>query len=194
MIQWKERKTNELIWKFPENRVYWNDEIIVGKNQIAGIFSGFKLFSHAKLHAIIREGKKLILPENFPSVLSEFHKNKIVDSFKANVIFCSTSEFDFSGKIYGSESVEALLFEASANAHCKLRISDTSLFLKKVVGEKKNKNTADFLKFLKIHLGKALMSGGRDYLITESDKIGIELVEFTYDSRKEKSYNLGHSP
>ena len=68
LIQWTENKTNELIWKFPDNKVFWEDEIIVGKNQVAGIFTGFKLFSHPKLHDIITEGKKIILPDNLKNL------------------------------------------------------------------------------------------------------------------------------
>ncbi len=151
VIQWVNPKEDEIIWRYPVDRIEWGAQLIVEEWQ-AAVF-----FRDGKVYDVFRAGRHTLTTMNLPlltqvlSRIAGFEKSPFV----ATVIFVSLKQqqLPFGGR---AQTVELAPIQFYGSAW--FRVQDPALFVTQVVGGQGVYTTEDLQKFLRGYFNESLMA------------------------------------
>lgn len=151
VIEWVNPKEDEIIWKYPVERIEWGAQLIVAEWQ-AAVF-----FRDGKAYDVFRAGRHTLTTANLPlltrilTAVAGFERSPFV----ATVIFVSLKQFQlpFGGR---GQTVELAPIQFYGSAW--FRVQDPALFVTQVVGGQGVYTTEDLQKFLRGYFNESLMA------------------------------------
>ena len=99
VIEWKNAKKDDVVYKFPDERIKWGDTLIVKENQWA-VF-----YRDGKAYDVFEAGRHVLSTADVP-LLGGIIKAVAGNVFQANVVFVSKAQFD--GKFGGRGQTQEL--------------------------------------------------------------------------------------
>jgi membrane protease subunit (stomatin/prohibitin family) len=142
LIEWTGAGRQEIVWRFPDNRLTWGSTLIVAENQLA-VF-----FRDGKAYDVFGPGRHVLSTMNLPllnkvySALRGLKKSE----FTTDVIFVSTSQFQ--GKFGGRGQTQELAPLMFHGAYW-FKIEEPKLFVVEVVGNAKAFTTDAVNEFIR---------------------------------------------
>lgn len=142
LIEWTGAGAQDIVWRYPDNRLTWGATLIVTENQLA-VF-----FRDGKAYDVFGPGRHVLSTQNLPlfskvySKLRGFKKSE----FTSDVIFVSTSQFQ--GKFGGrgqTQELAPLLFHGAL----WFKVEEPKLFVVEVVGNSKAYTTDAVNEFIR---------------------------------------------
>ncbi|MEZ0248243.1 MAG: SPFH domain-containing protein [Thermoproteus sp.] len=151
VIEWVNPKEDEIIWRYPVERIEWGAQLVVQEWQ-AAVF-----FRDGKAYDVFRAGRHTLTTLNLPlltgvlSRIAGFEKSPFV----ATVVFVSLKQFQlpFGGR---AQTVELAPIQFHGTAW--FRVEDPALFVTQVVGGQGVYTTEDLQKFLRGYFNEGLMA------------------------------------
>jgi membrane protease subunit (stomatin/prohibitin family) len=193
VIQWVNPKEDEIIWRYPVDRIEWGAQLIVEEWQ-AAVF-----MRDGKVYDVFRAGRHTLTTANLPlltqalSRLAGFDKSP----FTAVVIFVSLKQHQlpFGGR---AQTVELAPIQFYGTAW--FRVADPALFVTQVVGGQNIYTTEDLQKFLRGYFNELLMAElskqsiftiygnldqvsfvAKNVLDPNMRRIGLELIDLKFE-------------
>ncbi|MFB0561799.1 MAG: SPFH domain-containing protein [Candidatus Lokiarchaeia archaeon] len=142
LIEWTGAGAQDIVWRYPDNRLTWGATLIVAENQVA-VF-----FRDGKAYDVFGPGRHVLSTQNLPllskvySRLRGFKKSE----FTSDVIYVSTSQFQ--GKFGGrgqTQELAPLMFHGSF----WFKVEEPKLFVVEVVGNSKAYTTDAVNEFIR---------------------------------------------
>ena len=173
VIEWSNAGVNEIVWKYPVDRLGWGSALIVRENQSA-IF-----YRDGKAYDVLGPGRHELTTANLPLLTKMYQTIRGWDKspFTAEVIFVTRSEIQgkFGGRGQSSDPVP-LLF----HGEFYFKIADPKLFVINVVGNQHTYDTISVTNFLRSFIVEKCM----DYLAAHDLKTVFTQVDETSERVK----------
>ena len=151
VIQWVNPKEDEIIWRYPVDRIEWGAQLIVEEWQ-AAVF-----FRDGKAYDVFRAGRHTLTTMNLPlltaalSRVAGFGKSPFV----AAVIYVSLKQYKLP---FGGRGQTAELAPIQFHGSAWFRVADPALFVTQVVGGQGVYTTEDLQQFLRGYFNESLMA------------------------------------
>ncbi|MDT7870697.1 MAG: SPFH domain-containing protein [Thermoproteus sp.] len=151
VIQWVNPKEDEIIWRYPVDRIEWGAQLVVEEWQ-AAVF-----FRDGKAYDVFRAGRHTITTMNLPlltaalSRVAGFEKSPFV----AAVIYVSLKQYKLP---FGGRGQTAELAPIQFYGSAWFRVADPTLFVTQVVGGQGVYTTEDLQQFLRGYFNESLMA------------------------------------
>jgi len=126
VIEWKGGR-DEVVWRYPNDRIEWGSNLIVRENQVA-VF-----FRDGKAYDVLGPGRHQLTTANLPLISKVIQKLQMLDksAFAAEVIFVSTSQFQ--GR-FGGQGQTMDLAPLKFHGTFWFKVEEPKLFVVEVVG------------------------------------------------------------
>jgi membrane protease subunit (stomatin/prohibitin family) len=124
VVEWENAGPNDIVWRFPDNRLRWGATAIVRENQWALFFKDGKALD------LLPAGRKMFKTMNLP-LLGRIIRLFVGDVFEASVVFISRSKFD--GK-FGGRTQTSELAPLMYHGQYWFKVKDPQLFVTEVCG------------------------------------------------------------
>jgi membrane protease subunit (stomatin/prohibitin family) len=150
IIEWKEPKPEDIVWKYPDENITWGAQLIVHEYE-AAVF-----FRDGKAYDVLGPGRQTLTTLNLPlltkflSRLAGFQNTP----FKASVIFISTRVFP--GK-YGTRAQTTELAPLEVYGAFWFKAEDPQLFVMEVVGGQNAYTTSEVNDYLRGFLNEKVI-------------------------------------
>lgn len=151
VIQWVNPREDDVVWRYPVDRIEWGAQLIVEEWQ-AAVF-----MRDGKVYDVLRAGRHTLTTLNLPlltQVLSRaagFEKSPFV----ATVIYVSLRQHQL---LFGGRGQTVELAPIQFHGSAWFRVSDPALFVTQVVGGRNIYTTEDLQKFLRGYFNELLMA------------------------------------
>lgn len=124
VIEWKNAKKEDIVFKYPDERLNWGDTLIVKENQWAVFFRDGKALD------VFQAGRHVLSTADVP-ILGGIIKAFAGNVFQANVVFVSRAQFD--GK-FGGQGQTQELAPLKFNGQYWFKVKDPQIFVNEVCG------------------------------------------------------------
>ena len=124
VVEWKNAKAEDIMWRYPNDRLKWGSVVIVKPNQWGLFFRGGKALD------LIPEGRKMIQTMDLP-LLGGLIKLFAGDIFQAEIIYVSKSKF--MGKFGGRTQTQELA-PLMYHGNFEFRVTDPQKFVNDICG------------------------------------------------------------
>ncbi|MFX0100104.1 MAG: SPFH domain-containing protein [Candidatus Hodarchaeota archaeon] len=190
VIEWKNAKKDDVVYKFPDERIKWGDTLIVKENQWA-VF-----YRDGKAYDVFEAGRHVLSTADVP-LLGGIIKAFAGNVFQANVVFVSKAQFD--GKFGGrgqTQELAPLMF----NGQYWWKVADPQIFVNEICGNQSVFTTAALNDYLRGYFNENLIDtlsgftlrsvyGQLDETSLQSkvklrknfENIGLELVDLKFN-------------
>lgn len=190
IIEWQGAKKDDIVFKYPNERIRWGDTLIVKENQWAVFFRDGKALD------VFQAGRHVLSTADVP-LLGGLIKKFTGDVFQASVVFVSRGQFD--GKFGGraqTQELAPLMF----NGQYFFKVEDAQIFVNEVVGHVEVMTTQAVNDYLRGYFNENLMAALSEYTLrqvygklTETStlvkvrlrkdfsRIGLELVDLKFN-------------
>lgn len=151
VIQWVNPKEDEIIWRYPVDRIEWGAQLVVEEWQ-AAVF-----FRDGKVYDVFRAGRHTLTTLNLPLLTQALSRIAGFDKspFVATVIFVSLKQHQL---LFGGRAQTVELAPIQFHGSAWFRVSDPALFVTQVVGGQGVYTTEDLQKFLRGYFNESLMA------------------------------------
>ena len=189
VVEWTDARPEDIVWRFPSNRLNWGSTIIVTESQW-GMF-----FKDGKALDLFGPGRHMIKTMDLP-LLGGLIKLFVGDVFEASCIFVSKAQFD--GKFGGrtqTQELAPLMF----NGQYWFKIVDPQLFVLEICGNNNLFTTMTVNNYIRGYFNENLMGALSQYTLrqvygklketstavkteiqTAFSKIGLELIDVKF--------------
>jgi len=150
VIEWKDPRPEDIVWKYPEEDITWGAQLIVHEYE-AAVF-----FRDGKAYDVLGPGRHTLTTLNLPlltKILSRIAGYKETP-FKASVIFISTRVFP--GK-YGTRAQTTELAPLQVYGAFWFKAENPQLFVMEVVGGQNAYTTSDVNDYLRGFLNEKVI-------------------------------------
>jgi membrane protease subunit (stomatin/prohibitin family) len=124
VVEWENAKPDDIVYRFPDDRLKWGAVVIVAQNQWAMFYKGGKALD------LLPPGRKMIQTMDLP-LLGGIIKLFAGDIFQAEIIFVSKSKF--LGK-FGGRSQTQELVPLMWHGNFNFRVKDPQMFVTDICG------------------------------------------------------------
>nr|MDO8088038.1 SPFH domain-containing protein [Candidatus Sigynarchaeum springense] len=124
VVEWKNPRKEDIVYKYPDERLSWGATIIVKENQWA-VF-----FRDGKAYDVFTAGRHVISTADVP-LLGKIIKAVTGNVFQANVIYVSKAQFD--GK-FGGQGQTQELAPLKFNGQYWFKVADPQIFVNEICG------------------------------------------------------------
>lgn len=145
VIEWANASPDDIVWRYPNDRIGWGSELIVREGQ-AAVF-----FRDGKAYDVFGPGRHTITTQNLPLITKVIKAIRGWDKspFTATIIFVSLKIFQ--GK-FGGRSQTTELAPLKFHGEYWFRIADPKVFVIEVVGNNNAFTTADVNQFIRSYI------------------------------------------
>ncbi|MBS3794527.1 MAG: SPFH domain-containing protein [Candidatus Thorarchaeota archaeon] len=190
-IEWTNAGPNQIVWRYPDNRLDWGSQLIVHENQ-AAIF-----YRDGKALDTFLAGRHKLTTSKMPSLVGWLQEKVKGDIFQATCIFVSRSQFQ--GK-FGGRGQTSDLAPLMFHGNFWFRIKEPKVFVSDVVGNQNAFTTKKVNDYLRSFLNERIIDEFAHYdlqtVFTQLDetsmkvktkvrmsfeRIGLELVDLKFE-------------
>lgn len=193
LIEWSGAGPQDIVWRYPDNRLTWGATLIVAENQIA-VF-----FRDGKAYDVFGPGRHVLSTQNLPLLSKLYSKLRGLkkSEFTSDVIYVSTSQFQ--GKFGGrgqTQELAPLMFHGSY----WFKVEEPKIFVVEVVGNSKAYTTDAVSEFIRGFIVERLIDTLASFTMREAftqldessmkaktkilaqfGRIGIDLVDLKFE-------------
>jgi membrane protease subunit (stomatin/prohibitin family) len=190
-IEWTNASPDDIVWRFPDNRVKWGSQLTVMENQVA-IF-----YRDGKALDTFIAGRHKLTTSSMPGMVGWLQKKIKGDVFEATCIFVSRSQFQ--GK-YGGRGQTSDLAPLMFHGNFWFKIKEPKIFTNEVVGNQNSFTTAKVNDYLRSFMNERIIDEFAHYdlqtVFTQLDetslkvktnvrmnfeRLGLELVDIKFE-------------
>lgn len=193
VIEWKNPGKDDIIWRYPDEKIEWGAQLIVHEYEVAAFFRDGKAYD------VLGPGRHTLTTLNLP-LLTDYLVKLLgypESPFKATVIFVSTKQF--MGK-FGGRSQTTDLAPLTFYGGYWFRVEDPKVFVNEVVGGQDRYTTSEVNEFIRGFINERLIDFLAKYdLLTvftkvdevsfkakamiqdEFKRIGLELIDLKFE-------------
>ncbi|TET12577.1 MAG: SPFH domain-containing protein [Candidatus Thorarchaeota archaeon] len=147
-IEWTNAGPDQLVWRYPDNRIRWGSQLIVQENQ-AAIF-----YRDGKALDTFLAGRHKLTTSSMPSLVGWLQKKIKGDVFQATCIFISRSQFQ--GK-YGGRGQTSDLAPLMFHGNFWFRVKEHKIFTNEVVGNQNAYSTKKINDYLRSFMNERII-------------------------------------
>lgn len=189
VVEWKNAKAGDIVYRFPNNRLNWGSTLIVMENQWAVFFKDGKALD------VFGPGRHMIKTSDLP-LLGGLIKLVKGDVFEASAIFVSRAQFD--GKFGGrgqTQELAPLMF----NGQYWFKVKDPQIFVGEVCGNQNLFTTEAVNDYLRGYFNENIIEALSQYTLkavygklketslsvkvsirNALERIGLELIDLKF--------------
>jgi membrane protease subunit (stomatin/prohibitin family) len=189
VVEWKNAKKEDIVFRFPNNRLNWGSTLIVMENQSAVFFKDGKALD------VFGPGRHMIKTTDLP-LLGGLIKLVKGDVFEASAIFVSRQQFD--GKFGGrgqTQELAPLMF----NGQYWFKVKDVQIFVGEVCGNQNIFTTDAISDYLRGYFNENLIQSLSEFTLkavygklketslavkvairSAFERIGVELIDLKF--------------
>ncbi|MHA1654492.1 MAG: SPFH domain-containing protein [Candidatus Thorarchaeota archaeon] len=190
-IEWTNAGPDEIVWRYPNNRIKWGSQLIVMENQVAIFYRDGKALD--TFHA----GRHKLTTSSMPGLAGWLQKKVKGDVFEATCIFVSRGQFQ--GK-FGGRGQTSDLAPLMFHGNFWYRVKEPKIFVTEVVGNQNAYTTKKVNDFLRSFMNERIIDEFAHYdlqaVFTQLDetsmkvktkvrmnfeRIGLELVDLKFE-------------
>jgi membrane protease subunit (stomatin/prohibitin family) len=190
-IEWTNAGPDQIVWRYPDNRIDWGSNLIVMENQ-AAIF-----YRDGKALDTFLAGRHKLTTSSMPGLVGWLQKKVKGDVFEATCIFISRGQFQ--GK-FGGRGQTSDLAPLMFHGNFWFRIKDPKIFTNEVVGNQNAFDTRKVNDYLRSFMNERIIDEFAHYdlqaVFTQLDetsmkaktgirmnfeRIGLELVDLKFE-------------
>ncbi|MHA1771817.1 MAG: SPFH domain-containing protein [Candidatus Thorarchaeota archaeon] len=190
-IEWTNAGPEEIVWRYPDNRIRWGSQLIVMENQVA-IF-----YRDGKALDTFLAGRHKLTTSSMPGLVGWLQKKVKGDVFEATCIFVSRGQFQ--GK-FGGRGQTSDLAPLMFHGNFWFRVKEPKIFVTEVVGNQRAFTTKKINDFLRSFMNERIIDEFAHYdlqaVFTQLDetslkvktkvrmnfeRIGLELVDLKFE-------------
>ncbi|MGY5876126.1 MAG: SPFH domain-containing protein [Candidatus Thorarchaeota archaeon] len=190
-IEWTNAGPDQVVWRYPDNRVKWGSQLIVMENQ-AAIF-----YRDGKALDTFLAGRHKLTTSSMPSLVGWLQKKIKGDIFEATCIFISRSQFQ--GK-FGGRGQTSDLAPLMFHGNFWFRVKEINIFVQDIVGNQNAFSTKKINDYLRSFMNERIIDEFAHYdlqaVFTQLDetslkvktkvrmafeRIGLELVDLKFE-------------
>ncbi|MGQ4871470.1 MAG: SPFH domain-containing protein [Candidatus Thorarchaeota archaeon] len=190
-IEWTNAGPDEIVWRYPNNRIKWGSQLIVMENQVAIFYRDGKALD--TFHA----GRHKLTTSSMPGLVGWLQKKVKGDVFEATCIFVSRGQFQ--GK-FGGRGQTSDLAPLMFHGNFWYRVKEPKIFVTEVVGNQNAYTTKKVNDFLRSFMNERIIDEFAHYdlqaVFTQLDetsmkvktkvrmnfeRIGLELVDLKFE-------------
>jgi len=123
-VEWKNAKKEDIVYKYPDERLKWGATVIVKENAWAVFFRDGKALD------VLQAGRHVLSTADVP-ILGKLIKAVAGNVFQANIVFVSRSQFD--GK-FGGQGQTQELAPLKFNGQYYFKVQNAQIFVNEVCG------------------------------------------------------------
>ncbi len=124
VVEWKDAKKEDIVYKYPDERLKWGATVIVKENSWAVFFRDGKALD------VLQAGRHVLSTADVP-ILGKLIKVVTGNVFQANIVFVSRSQFD--GK-FGGQGQTQELAPLKFNGQYWFKVENPQIFVNEVCG------------------------------------------------------------
>jgi membrane protease subunit (stomatin/prohibitin family) len=190
-IEWTNAGPEDVVWRYPNNRINWGSQLIVMENQ-AAIF-----YRDGKALDTFLAGRHQLTTSSMPSLVGWLQKKIKGDVFEATCIFISRSQFQ--GK-FGGRGQTSDLAPLMFHGNFWFRVKEVNIFVQDVVGNQNAFSTKKINDYLRSFMNERIIDEFAHYdlqaVFTQLDetslkvktkvrmafeRLGLELVDLKFE-------------
>ncbi len=190
-IEWTNAGADEIVWRYPDNRIKWGSQLVVMENQ-AAIF-----YRDGKALDTFIAGRHKLTTSSMPSLVGWLQKKVKGDVFQATCIFISRGQFQ--GK-FGGRGQTSDLAPLMFHGNFWFRVKEPKIFVTEVVGNQNAFSTKKINDYLRSFMNERVIDEFAHYdlqaVFTQLDetsmkvktkvrmnfeRIGLELVDLKFE-------------
>lgn len=190
-IEWTNASPDDVVWRYPDNRVKWGSQLIVMENQ-AAIF-----YRDGKALDTFLAGRHKLTTSSMPGLVGWLQKKVKGDVFEATCVFISRSQFQ--GK-FGGRGQTSDLAPLMFHGNMWYRVKEPNIFVQDVVGNQNAFSTKKINDYLRSFMNERIIDEFAHFdlqaVFTQLDetslkvktkvrqafeRIGLELVDLKFE-------------
>jgi len=190
-IEWTNASPDDVVWRYPDNRVNWGSQLIVMENQ-AAIF-----YRDGKALDTFLAGRHKLTTSSMPGLVGWLQKKVKGDVFEATCVFISRSQFQ--GK-FGGRGQTSDLAPLMFHGNMWYRVKEPNIFVQDVVGNQNAFSTKKINDYLRSFMNERIIDEFAHFdlqaVFTQLDetslkvktkvrqafeRIGLELVDLKFE-------------
>ena len=190
-IEWTNAGPDQIVWRYPDNRISWGSQLIVLENQ-AAIF-----YRDGKALDTFLAGRHKLTTSSMPSFVGWLQKKVKGDVFQATCVFISRAQFQ--GK-FGGRGQTSDLAPLMFHGNFWYRIKEENIFVQDVVGNQNAFTTKKINDYLRSFMNERIIDEFAHYdlqaVFTQLDetsmkvktkvrmafeRLGLELVDLKFE-------------
>ena len=190
-IEWTNAGPDQIVWRYPDNRISWGSQLIVMENQ-AAIF-----YRDGKALDTFIAGRHKLTTSSMPSLVGWLQKKIKGDIFEATCVFVSRSQFQ--GK-FGGRGQTSDLAPLMFHGNFWFRVKEVNIFVQDVVGNQNAFSTKKVNDYLRSFMNERIIDEFAHYdlqaVFTQLDetsmkvktkvrmafeRLGLELVDLKFE-------------
>jgi len=148
VVEWKNPKKTDIVWKFPDERLKWGATLIVKENQWA------LFYRDGKAMDVFEAGRHVISTVTVP-ILGAIIKAVAGNVFQASTVFVSRAQFD--GK-FGGQAQTQELAPLKFNGQYWFKVADAQIFVNEICGNQDAFTTEAVNDYLRGFFNEALIN------------------------------------
>ena len=147
-IEWTNASPDDVVWRYPDNRVKWGSQLIVMENQ-AAIF-----YRDGKALDTFLAGRHKLTTSSMPGLVGWLQKKVKGDVFEATCVFISRSQFQ--GK-FGGRGQTSDLAPLMFHGNMWYRVKEPNIFVQDVVGNQNAFSTKKINDYLRSFMNERII-------------------------------------
>ncbi|MFQ5832724.1 MAG: SPFH domain-containing protein [Candidatus Thorarchaeota archaeon] len=147
-IEWTNASPDDVVWRYPDNRVKWGSQLIVMENQ-AAIF-----YRDGKALDTFLAGRHKLTTSSMPGLVGWLQKKVKGDIFEATCVFISRSQFQ--GK-FGGRGQTSDLAPLMFHGNFWFRVKEANIFVQDVVGNQNAFSTKKINDYLRSFMNERII-------------------------------------
>ncbi|MHA2379187.1 MAG: SPFH domain-containing protein [Candidatus Thorarchaeota archaeon] len=147
-IEWTNASPDDVVWRYPDNRVKWGSQLIVMENQ-AAIF-----YRDGKALDTFLAGRHKLTTSSMPGLVGWLQKKVKGDVFEATCVFISRSQFQ--GK-FGGRGQTSDLAPLMFHGNFWFRVKEANIFVQDVVGNQNAFSTKKINDYLRSFMNERII-------------------------------------
>ena len=190
-IEWTNASPDDVVWRYPDNRIDWGSQLIVMENQ-AAIF-----YRDGKALDTFLAGRHKLTTSSMPGLVGWLQKKVKGDVFEATCVFISRSQFQ--GK-FGGRGQTSDLAPLMFHGNFWFRVKEGNIFVQDVVGNQNAFSTKKINDYLRSFMNERIIDEFAHYdlqaVFTQLDetslkvktkvrmafeRLGLELVDLKFE-------------
>ncbi len=190
-VEWTNASADDIVWRFPDNRIKWGAQLVVMENQAAIFYRDGKA-----LDSFIA-GRFKLTTSAMPGLFGYLQKKVKGDVFEATCVFVSRSQFQ--GK-FGGRGQTSDLAPLMFHGNFWFRIKEPKIFTNEVVGNQNAYTTPKVDDYLRSFMNEKIIDEFAHYdlqtVFTQLDetslkvktgvrmdfeRLGLELVDLKFE-------------
>ncbi len=190
-IEWTNAAPDQIVWRYPDNRIKWGSQLIVMENQWAIFYRDGKALDK------FTAGRHKLTTSSMPGLVGWLQRKVKGDVFEATCVFVSRSQFQ--GK-FGGRGQTSDLAPLMFHGNFWFRVAEPNIFVQDVVGNQNAFTTKRVNEYLRSFMNERIIDEFAHYdlqtVFTQLDetsmkvktkvrmafeRLGLELVDLKFE-------------